>query len=366
MHQIDSNSDFTFKNSINRFVRTLDIPDYRFDGAQWSSYSEAAYHHRGVEMDWVGGLNFYSDDFEQRPDDTPLKLDYAQYTLGAFLQNTWQARDWLHIEAGLRGDHVFDYGWVLRPRLSALFKLGPKLSSRIGGGMGYKTPSIFTEETECIQLRNVLPVDPKVNTLEKSYGGNVDVNYQTRFFDAISFSVNQLFFYTKIQRPLLLQPTPDNQYQLQNVDGHVDIRGWETNVKLSYQDFKLFIGYTFTDASLNEQGTTRPNPLTAKHRLNNVLMYEKEDQWKIGLEAYYYCPQTLINQQRTRPYWIFGFMAEKIWDGFSLFANFENFTDTRQTRFDSIYTGTLTQPVFKEIYAPLDGFVINGGIKFHL
>jgi iron complex outermembrane receptor protein len=28
--------------------------------------------------------------------------------------------------------------------------------------------------------------------------------------------------------------------------------------------------------------------LTAKHRLNNVLMYEVEDKWKIGLEAYYY------------------------------------------------------------------------------
>ena len=29
-------------------------------------------------------------------------------------------------------------------------------------------------------------------------------------------------------------------------------------------------------------------PLVAKHRLNNVLMYEIEDKLKIGLEAYYY------------------------------------------------------------------------------
>jgi iron complex outermembrane receptor protein len=32
-----------------------------------------------------------------------------------------------------------------------------------------------------------------------------------------------------------------------------------------------------------------------------------------------------------------------------LFYNFENFTDTRQTRFGSIYTGSLSNPVFKDI-----------------
>ena len=32
----------------------------------------------------------------------------------------------------------------------------------------------------------------------------------------------------------------------------------------------------------------------------------------------------------------------------------------------NVYTGTITNPVFKDIYAPLDGFVINGGIKFRL
>jgi len=62
----------------------------------------------------------------------------------------------------------------------------------------------------------------------------------------------------------------------------------------------------------------------------------------------------------------FGLMGEKIWEHFSLFLNFENFTNTRQTRFDTIYTGTVTHPVFRDIYAPLDGIVVNGGIKLKL
>ena len=47
----------------------------------------------------------------------------------------------------------------------------------------------------------------------------------------------------------------------------------------------------------------------------------------------------------------------------NLFLNFENFTDTRQSRYGSIYSGPISDPQFTDIYAPLDGFVINGGVK---
>ena len=59
-------------------------------------------------------------------------------------------------------------------------------------------------------------------------------------------------------------------------------------------------------------------------------------------------------------------MAEKTWQHFSVFINFEIFTDSRQTRFDTIYTGSRTNPEWHDIYAPLDGFVANAGIKIRL
>ena len=155
-------------------------------------------------------------------------------------------------------------------------------------------------------------------------------------------------------------------YRFVNSPGHMDSKGMETNVKFTYQDFKLFIGYSLTDAEIRVGNVSRQNPLTAKHRLNNVLMYEVEDKWKLGAEAYYYSKQTLNDGATGKPYWITGFMAEKLWERFSLYINFENFTDTRQTRFDSIYSGSISNPVFRDIYAPLDGFVINGGLKLRL
>ena len=140
----------------------------------------------------------------------------------------------------------------------------------------------------------------------------------------------------------------------------------ETNLRFTYQDFKLFIGYTYTDANTHFKNAKQILPLTARHRLNNVLMYEFEDKLKLGLEAYYIGKQGLSDGSFGRSYWITGFMAEKLWEKWSLFINFENFTNTRQSRFDTIFTGSIFNPVFKDIYAPVEGFVVNGGLKIKL
>lgn len=132
-------------------------------------------------------------------------------------------------------------------------------------------------------------------------------------------------------------------------------------MKIEYKDFHLYLGYTYTETK--EKDVKQENILTPKHRLNSILMYEVEDEWKIGLEAYYFSPQKLGDGLKGKQYVVCGVMIEKLWERFSVYANFENFTDRRQTRFDTIYTGTLSNPVFRDIYAPLYGFVMNAGIK---
>jgi outer membrane receptor for ferrienterochelin and colicin len=365
-HQINERESFTVKNSINNFSRVITIPDYVFDGVQTSTFSEFTYANNGPLSQWVAGANLYTDKFKEDNSSAAPLRDYNQTTYGAFIQNTVKANDWLDVETGLRADYVNDYGFSLLPRVAALVRISPKFSSRVGGGLGYKAPTIFTEESESMQYQNVLPINSDVNKLEKSYGFNFDVNYRTNLTDALSLSVNQLFFYTKVNNPLILTPLANDSFQFINVDGNLNTKGTETNLKLGYKDFKLFVGYTYTDAMVKNEGIKSRNPLTAKHRLNNVLMYEVEEKWKIGLEAYYYSPQQLTNGTTGRDYWIFGVMIEKLWENFSIYSNFENFTDTRQTRFGSIYTGSISNPVFKDIFAPLDGFVVNAGIKIKI
>lgn len=366
-HQFGKCSHLQLKNSISYFNRELNSPGYEFKGSQYSSFTELSYSSHGEKMEWIAGANLWTDDFKEAQIANSATRDYQLNTTGAFIQNNWIAKKWLNIETGLRTDYVFDYGLVVLPRMSILFKINPYLSSRIGGGLGYKAPTIFTEESERIQYKGVLAIDNSINKLENSYGGNWDINYKTVLFgDKVSLSINQLFFYTYISNPLLLSENGNGTFQFNNIDGHIDTKGTETNVKLGYNDFKLLLGYTYTDSRINENNTSRDNFLTPKHRINSVLFYEADEKWKLGLEAYYFSKQKLSDGLTGRDYLITGFMAERLWEKFSLYINFENFLDARQTRFDSIYTGTKSNPIFRDIYAPLDGFVINGGIKFRL
>jgi iron complex outermembrane receptor protein len=164
---------------------------------------------------------------------------------------------------------------------------------------------------------------------------------------------------------LVLSASGANDFEFKNANGFIDTKGMETNLRFTYDDFKLFIGYTYADVNSHFNNTKSWFPLTAKHRLNNVLMYEKDEKLKIGLEGYYFSKQKL-SDGIGKSYWIFGLMAEKLWERFSIFINFENFTDTRQTKFDTIYKGSINDPIFRDIYAPVDGFVVNGGIKIRL
>src|SRR5690606_5637623 len=116
---------------------------------------------------------------------------------------------------------------------------------------------------------------------------NFDINYSTRILDGeVGFSINQLLFYTRILNPILLENS-GSALVYNQPEGHFDTQGLETNLKLTYEDFKLFVGYTLADVNQHTGDINRPYPLVSKHRMNNVLMYEVEDKWKIGAEAYY-------------------------------------------------------------------------------
>jgi iron complex outermembrane receptor protein len=361
-HKLNEKATLQLKNSFSSFDRNIAIPTYHFNALQQSSFSELTWNIRGEKMDWVIGANFLTEDLKETQRSADAVRDYHYNTTGLFIQNTWSPAEKFVLETGIRGDHVSDYGFELLPRVSAMLRVSPKFTTRLGGGFGYKTPTVFTEESERIQFQNLLPININKSKNEGSAGGNWDVNYRTTIGE-VGVSFNHLFFYTRLKKPLVLTGAPGGKIQFQNSTGHIDTKGMETNLRLLYGDFKLFIGYTFTDANTHFTNNKEWIPLTARHRLNNVLMYEIEEKLKIGLEGYYFSKQKLSDGSFGKSYWITGFMVEKLWEKISLYINFENFTDTRQSKFDFIYTGTIDNPVFKDIYAPVEGFVVNGGIK---
>lgn len=255
----------------------------------------------------------------------------------------------------------------LLPRLSLLYKATQKLTVRLGGGLGYKAPTIFSELAETQGFQNIQPVNFQTCNTETSIGGNFDVNYRTVFFEKFIFTINEMLFYTQLNSPLVLNySSVSNTSEFVNGNGFLITQGSETNMKFKYDDIALYVGYTYIDAQRHYNNVSSINPLTAKHRLNLIAMYEVENKLRIGYEAFYVSSQTLSNGNTTRDYWVMGISAEKKFKHFSIFINAENYLDTRQSRYQPMYTGTIQNPQFSEIWAPTDGFVFNGGFKISL
>ena len=253
----------------------------------------------------------------------------------------------------------------LLPRISALFKISSKFSSRIGGGLGYKSPTIFTEQTETMQYKNLLPLNNAM--AEKSIGATADINYKSKLGEDFLLSINQLFFYTSISNPLVLQGNNAMGYTFSNASKPMQSKGFETNIKLIFkEDFKLFVGYTFIDAKAAYLAANQFLPLLPQKKLNLALVYEKENKFKLGLESYFTDQQFLYNGNKTPSFWEFGLMAEKTIHKIALFINFENFTDQRQSKYKQVANAPFINPTFDDVWNHLEGFVVNGGIKLKL
>jgi len=56
----------------------------------------------------------------------------------------------------------------------------------------------------------------------------------------------------------------------------------------------------------------------------------------------------------------------RMFERFSVFINFENFTNTNQSQFEPLVLPPNNNPTFPDIWAPTDGFVFNAGVKLKL
>jgi outer membrane receptor for ferrienterochelin and colicins len=367
-------SSFTVRNSFTFFDRVLerlsapDTPRHVFAGDQSTSFSEITYSTGESPHVLIAGANLYTDRFKERLVTSTLPRDEEASTIGGFLQHTWDVGTMLSLETGFRGDYASDYGFFALPRISGLIRWSPKITTRLTSGLGYKLPSIFTEESEVIGYKHILPIAKGLLEAERSFGGNFDLNYKTVLSETSFLSINQMFFYTKLNDPLVLLPASTNNgtYQFQNANGYLESKGFETATKIGFFDFVLFIGYTYTDARQISNGVSSSVPLTPTHSLKGDLLYVMPGIWRIGVDYEFKSAQTLSSGRKTRALFTSGAVVERSFENITLFLNAENFGDVRQTRYESSLTPPHHTPEFTEVWAPLDGFVLNGGIKIRL
>ena len=360
----------TLKNSVSAFTRRIGAGDTYFAGRQLSTYSEASFLVPAGRHRAVAGANLLTDDFRETSVPALGARDYQYQTMGLFVQDDWKLRDDLTVQAGLRTDYQRPYGLFVLPRVAALYKPTPWLSLRAGGGFGYKAPTVFSSATEQRAYMSVRPLDPSRLRAETSRGLNADFTLRGRL-DELSISFNQAFFLTQLSHSLIADPARYAQgiTEFVNAPSPVRARGFETNLRLRLDELQFLVAYTLTDTRQTYDPTQPAQlPFVSRHRLVLTTTYEQEHNFRVALEGFYNGPQYLGEGARQgRSFWVCGALAEKSFPPhFSVVLNVENLLDVRQTRFEQVVMGSVTQPTFRPLYAPLDGLVGNVALKITL
>lgn len=353
----------TLKNSFGYFERALSYSGSLFSGKQLSSYTEASYLRKFTRNDLVIGANLLTDNFT-RDNDTAIRQSYQYYTIGAFIQDNWQINSVLNSQAGFRYDHHNRYGYFYLPQVALLLHINKQLYARASYGLGYKIPTIFSVQSETEGFQDFSAINPEVKA-ERSEGTNVDLTYKGSG-DDISFAVTQSAFYNAIHSPVVPVFDASGNFSYRNAAADITTKGLETNFNAYFlRNFNFAMGYTYTVASRLYDNAAPVLPLTSRHSLMLDLLYN-DHKWKFGAEAYYLSRQYLSDGSTRPDYWLAGFLAARNIKNFVLTLNFENLLNVKQTSYESIYTGSLQHPVFKELWAPLDGFVANASIRINL
>jgi len=373
-HKAAHQQTFSLKNSVAYFYRsigqttggadsTAPLISTGFSGAEISSFTEGSYSSISGAHTFVAGADLITDEFQPAAPHTAL--GYTHNTVGVFAQDDWALSRQFTVEAGARGDveHILYF----LPRLALLYKPLKDLSFRLGGGLAYKLPTVFNASDEEDAYQQVYPIASSVQA-ERSASANLAVAYKGRLGDDLYFTADESLYYTRLDHSLI--PRADSLqrgwlYYI-NAPGHVAAYGSETNVRLTQDDLTLQVGYTYTQARQEYLPGSPQLPLTPHSRLSTSVVYEAEPKWKAGVEGFYTSGQMLDNGLAGRDFWTFDVMVQRSWGHWAGLLNVENLTDTRQSRFGPLFTGTPQDPVFNEIYAPLEGRVISVAVKYTL
>lgn len=337
--------------------------DVTEDDRHGTLFAEASLAGKAGGTAWIGGLAYQRDTFRS---ETFPAFNYTYEAPAMFGQLEQDiARD-ITLAASARIDVHNIFGTQFSPRLSLLYKPGP-WTVRVSGGRGFYAPTPFVEEIEAAGLSRLEPLGEL--KAETATNAALDLGYKRGALEA-----NVTLFGANMRNTTELEPVgpasrPEG-VRLINLAGTTRTRGAELLLRYRWDSVTITGSYVYVDASeaRSDGAGRRLVPLTPRHSAGLVAMWEEHDKGRLGLEVYYTGRQSLDdNPYRThsRPYVEVGLMGEIAVGKARLFLNAENILGKRQTRYDPILRRTRAADGrwTVDAWAPLEGFVLNGGVR---
>jgi outer membrane receptor for ferrienterochelin and colicin len=361
--RINTKDRFTLKATGSWLDRQIATNTLGMRANQLSYYSEANYLKRFAGNDLVIGLNLNGENFKKRLPDTTQINNYNQATIGLFVQDDWKLSSRFIVQAGFRLDHNNQYGNFPLPRLSLLYRINSYFTTRLGGGMGYKIPTVFSSDIDERDYGRVLPLGSV--DAERSTGANWDVNFH-RKIDNWDITVNQTFYITDIRKPLIQNINGAGEIYFNNASEPMRTSGSETYVQVRYDKLEVYLGYVYTMAKKLYDKNQPYLSLSARNKFASVVAYEFTEHFRAGLESAFTGRQYLDDGSRTPAYPFVAAMLRYDFKKVSFVLNCENLFDYRQTRKEEIVSGPLSDPIFRQLWAPIDGRVVNLSMRISM
>ena len=309
-------------------------------------------------------------------------FDYDFRIPSVFAQVDVDAAAWLALSASTRLDQHSEYGTMVSPRLSALFRVSGDgglagWTARVSGGAGAFAPVPFTEETEVVGLSALVPL--RGLDAERALSGSFDLNgpVATPLGDV---ELNATIFASRLTDGVAARDAFTAVPRLELVNAPIPANTWgsELLARLVRGPARVTATYAFLhatewDADFDDKVNVRRDvPLVPRHTAGVVGSLEAEESYRVGLEVYYTGRQSLVDnpfRTESRPYVIVGLLGEKWFETPAgtarVFINFENIGDVRQTRYDPLVLPTLGKGGrwTTDAWTELSGFTVNGGVR---
>jgi iron complex outermembrane receptor protein len=328
------------RGSAMRHRQNRQFGGAREHGAHGTWFGEASVQGAHGIQTWVAGAAFQQDLYR------PRELTAFAYTFSTpslFTQDEIAFTPRLLVALSARADFHSQYGTLATPRVSVLARPRDGWTIRASAGTGAFAPTPFTEETEETGLTRVQPLQDI--RAERARGGSFDV---TRA--AGPLEITGTLFASRVDHPVQVTMADADQVRLANADGPT--RSWGTELLARYRAGALtaLVTHAWTRSTERDPDGARRRdvPLTPSHAASLNVMWEVEGRGRLGIETYYV-----------------GALVERTVGRARLFLNSENLLDVRQTKEHPLVLparapdGRWTV----DAWAPLDGRVINGGVR---
>lgn len=318
---------------------------------------------------WVVGSALERDQYH------PIQASQAAYRFTApavFIQDEIVLGAWTSMSASGRVDVHNEYGTLASPRLSLLLRPVTAWTMRISAGGGTFAPTPFTEVTDETGLSRVAPL----NGLRAEHARTASADLT---WTGGPFEVTGTVFGSRVAGAVQLVDLDDIRdvdprpfYPVGLVNAPAPTRTWGTELLARYRRGELIAtlthAYTRSTEFAFETSRRRDVPLTPRHTASFNIMYEGERWGRVGFEAYFTGRQSLEDnpyRDTSRRYLLFGGLFERRVGRARVFVNIENVADVRQTKYDSlIRRARLPDGRWTiEAWGPLDGRVVNGGLR---